>query len=138
MSSHPLLTRRDLLCRTGMGFATLGLAQLLGSEGPLAASAPINPLRPRAPHFPAKAQRVIHLFMNGGPSHVDTFDPKPLLLRYAGRPLPRPNPHTERRTGVAFPTPFRFKKYGKGDMEISDLFPHVARCADELCIIRSM
>ncbi|HYV35283.1 MAG TPA: DUF1501 domain-containing protein, partial [Gemmataceae bacterium] len=97
-----------------------------------------HPLAPRAPHFPAKAQRVIHLFMNGGPSHVDTFDPKPLLDRYAGQPLPRENLRTERRTGAAFPSPFRFQKHGRSGIEVSELFPHVARSVDDLCIIRSM
>jgi hypothetical protein len=138
MSSHPLLTRRDLLCRTGMGFATLGLAQLLGSEGLLAASAPINPLRPRAPHFPGKAQRVIHLFMNGGPSHVDTFDPKPMLRRYAGQMLPQPNLRTERPTGAAFPSPFRFQRYGQSGIEVSEIFQNVGQCIDDIAVIRSM
>jgi hypothetical protein len=130
------ITRRELLRRGGMGFATLGLAQLLGGENATASTS--NPLTPRAPHFPGKAQRVIHLFMNGGPSHVDTFDPKPLLQRYAGQPLPRENLRTERRTGAAFPSPFRFAKHGQSGIEISELFPHVAQCADDLCVIRSM
>src|SRR5437868_1182742 len=140
LSTDLLLTRRDLLRRSGMGFATLGLAQLLGSESLLAAQSATNtnPLVPRSPHFPAKARRVIHLFMNGGPSHVDTFDPKPLLQRYAGQPLPRENLRTERRTGAAFPSPFRFTKHGQSGIEISELFPHVARSADDLCVIRSM
>jgi Protein of unknown function (DUF1501) len=130
------MSRRELLRRTGMGFATLGLAQLFGGEN--APASTNNPLTPRAPHFPGKAQRVIHLFMNGGPSHVDTFDPKPLLQRYAGQPLPRENLRTERRTGAAFPSPFRFQKHGQSGIEISELFPHVAQCADDLCVIRSM
>src|SRR5262249_48340112 len=108
------LTRRDLLCRCGMGMGALGLMQLLSSERLVtAADQSRSPLTPRQPHFPAKAKRVIHLFMNGGPSHVDTFDPKPLLARYAGRELPRANLRTERRTGAAFPSPFRFQKYGQ-------------------------
>jgi hypothetical protein len=123
-----------------MGFAAVGLAQMLGSETLCAASdvTNTNPLAPRSPHFPAKAKRVIHLFMNGGPSHVDTFDPKPLLDRYAGQPLPRPNLRTERRTGAAFPSPFKFAKHGQSGIEVSELFPHVARSVDDLCIIRSM
>src|SRR5438876_4570011 len=135
-----MLTLRLMLLRTGMGFATLGLAQLLGSEGLLGTQIAVvtNPLAPRSPHFPGKAQRVIHLFMNGGPSHVDTFDPKPLLERYAGQALPRENLRTERRTGAAFPSPFRFRKHGQSGIEISELFPHVARSADDLCVIRSM
>jgi hypothetical protein len=75
--------------------------------------------------------------MNGGPSHVDTFDPKPALAKWAGKPLAR-NLRTERRTGAAFPSPFTFARHGKSGLEISDLFPHLARCADELCVIRSM
>jgi hypothetical protein len=135
-----LLTRRELLQRTGMGFTTLGLAQLLGSEGVLGSPnvAATNPLAPRSPHFPARAQRVIHLFMNGGPSHVDTFDPKPLLQRYAGQALPRENLRTERRTGAAFPSPFRFQKHGQSGIEVSELFPHVAQCIDDIAVIRSM
>jgi hypothetical protein len=135
-----ILTRRELLARAGMGMASLGLAGLLASEtdaAPLSADRAVSPLAPRKPHFPGKAKRVIHLFMNGGPSHVDTFDPKPALTKWAGKPLPR-NLRTERRTGAAFPSPFTFARYGKNGLEISDIFPHLARCADELCVIRSM
>jgi hypothetical protein len=131
------LTRRDLLRRCGMGLATLGLADLLAAETARASSV-TNPLAPKAPHFPARAKRVIHLFMNGGPSHVDTFDPKPALARYAGRPLPMPTLRTERRTGAAFPSPYRFRKYGQSGIEVSEIFPHLATCVDDLCIIRSM
>ncbi|MCI0376670.1 MAG: DUF1501 domain-containing protein [Gemmataceae bacterium] len=132
------ISRRDLLRRAGMGFASLGLAQLLADERLLeAAQLQTSPLVPRRPHFTPKAQRVIHLFMNGGPSHVDTFDPKPMLARYAGRELPR-NLRTERRTGAAFPSPFRFQKHGQSGLEVSELFPHVGACADDLCVIRSM
>src|SRR6202049_3012458 len=135
-----MLTRREMLCRCGMGFAALGLTDLLSGQGMLqAAPGPVrSPLTPRRPHFPGKAKRVIHLFMNGGPSHVDTFDPKPALARYAGQALPRANLRTERRTGAAFPSPFRFDKHGQSGIEISDLFPYVAKCADDLCVIRSM
>src|SRR5215208_7484611 len=86
------LTRRELLSRMGNGFAALGLTGLMASEGLLAgpaeASTMLNPLAPKKPHFPARAKRVIFLFMNGGPSQVDTFDPKPALEKYAGKPLP--------------------------------------------------
>jgi hypothetical protein len=139
----PPLTRRALLCRSGMGLASLGLAGLLADEGLLGA-APVDavrattPLAPRAPHFAAKAKRVIHLFMNGGPSHVDTFDPKPLLDKFAGKALPRENLRTERKTGAAFPSPFKFSKYGQSGLEISELFTHTAKHADDLCVIRSM
>src|SRR5437660_2100511 len=134
------MTRRELLRRSGMGFASLGLAQLLHTERALDATPRTNlsPLAVRQPHFPGKAKRVIHLFMNGGPSHVDTFDPKPLLARYAGQPLPRENLRTERRTGAAFPSPFTFRRHGKSGIEVSELFPHVASCIDDICVIRSM
>ena len=100
LTGHPL-SRRNFLCRSGMGMASLGLAGLMASQGLVsAADAPISPLAPKAPPLPAKAKRVIHLFMNGGPSHVDTFDPKPMLAQYAGKPLPRENPRTERKTGA--------------------------------------
>jgi hypothetical protein len=133
------LTRRELLCRAGMGMASLGLAGMLASEATagLQPERAVSPLAPRSPHFKAKAKRVIHLFMNGGPSHVDTFDPKPALEKWAGKPLPR-NLRTERRTGAAFPSPFKFARHGKSGLEISDVFPHLAKCADELCVIRSM
>jgi hypothetical protein len=136
-----VLTRREALQRCGMGFAALGFASLMGSEGvPAAQAGPAasSPLAPKRPHFPAKAKRVIHLFMNGGPSHVDTFDPKPALARYAGQPLPLPNLRTERRTGAAFPSPFRFHKHGRAGIEVSELFPHVASCIDDIAVIRSM
>ncbi len=136
------LSRRQLLCKCGMGMGALALAQLMTQTGlaaPLAsANAPINPLLPKPPQFPGKAKRVIHLFMNGGPSQVDTFDPKPMLDKYAGKTLPGDYLPTERKTGAAMASPFKFKKRGKSGIEISDLFPHVAESADELCVIRSM
>jgi hypothetical protein len=137
--AHLPLSRREFLCRSGMGFASLGLAGLMASQD-LASDAgrSASPLAPRGPHFPPKAKRVIHLFMNGGPSHVDTFDPKPMLAKFAGKPLPRENLRTERKTGAAFPSPFTFKKYGKSGIEVSDLFPHVGSCIDDICVIRSM
>ena len=106
-------TRRELLHRTGMGMGAVALAGLLGDTGVLRAdrsNSSVNPLAPKAPPFPAKAKRVLHLFMNGGPSHVDTFDPKPSLARYAGKLLPRENLKTERKTGAAFPSPFKFER----------------------------
>jgi hypothetical protein len=137
-----MYTRREMLRRCGMGFGALGLAQLLNEQGLLADPPvppdPAHPPAPRPPHFPGRARRVIHLFMNGGPSHVDTFDPKPSLARFAGRPLPMPNLRTERRTGAAFPSPFRFQRYGQSGIEVSELFPHVAACIDDIAVIRSM
>jgi hypothetical protein len=140
-----LFTRRDLLCRSGMGFGALALAGLLSSEQSVSAQtgdALTSPLAPRAPHFRAKAKRVIHLFTNGGPSHVDTFDPKPALATYAakhpGKPLQTGNLTTERKTGAALPSPFKFKKHGQSGIEVSDIFPHIASCIDDVCVIRSM
>jgi uncharacterized protein DUF1501 len=121
----------------------LALAQMMGGLGMLTSSASgqttsLNPLAVKNPPFPATAKRVIHLFMNGGPSHVDTFDPKPLLDKYAGKTLPVANLKTERKTGAAMPSPFKFKKYGRSGIEVSELFPNVAKCIDDICVIRSM
>jgi hypothetical protein len=139
-----LLTRRELLRRSGMGFGSLALAGLLASES-TAAQAPgtdAAPLAPRAPHFSAKARRVVHLFMNGGPSHVDTFDPKPALSAYAakhpGKPLQTGNLTTERKTGAALPSPFAFRKCGQSGIEVSEIFPHIGSCIDDICVVRSM
>ncbi len=135
-----LFTRRELLQRTGMGMGAVALAGMLGDAGVLRAntSGPsVNPLAPKAPPFPAKAKRVLHLFMNGGPSHVDTFDPKPALTQYSGKAIPI-TLKTERRTGSAFGSPFAFKKYGQCGTEISEIFSKVAEHADDLCVIRSM
>jgi hypothetical protein len=134
---HLALTRRELLQRCGMGFGALALGHLAGASAG-AAPSPSNPLLARPPHFPAKAKRVIHLFMNGGPSHVDTFDPKPLLAKYAGQPLPMANLRTERPTGAALPSPFRFRKHGASGIEVSEIFSHVAESIDEIAVIRSM
>lgn len=142
MNNPFLPSRRDMLLRSGMGFGALGLSALLSDAGLRAEEKPsptgITPLAPREPHFPPKAKRVIHIFANGGPSHVDTFDPKPSLAKYAGKPLPRPNLPTERKTGAAFPSMFKFKKYGQSGIEVSELFAHTAKHIDDMCIIRSM
>ncbi len=114
----------------GAGMAPPARAQSAGGS--------INPLAVKPPQFAGKAKRVIHLFMNGGPSHVDTFDPKPKLAEYAGKLLPTENLRTERKTGAAFPSPYKFQKYGQSGLEVSEIFPHLAQHADELCVIRSM
>jgi hypothetical protein len=137
------LTRREMLGRCGMGMGTLALGSMLGVGLPKSVRAEgannsINPLAVKPPPFAAKAKRVIHLFMNGGPSHVDTFDPKPRLRDYAGKPLPTENLRTERKTGAAFPSPYKFSKHGQSGLEVSEIFPHVAQHADELCVVRSM
>ncbi len=138
-NSSPIATnRRDMLSRCGMGFGGLALGQILAAGQANAEPANINPLLPRVAHFPAKAKRVIHLFMNGGPSQVDTFDPKPILKKYAGKTLPGGNLKTERPTGAAFPSPFRFRKHGESGIEVSDLFPNVAESIDDIAVIRSM
>lgn len=133
----PQITRRELLSRCGMGMGALAMQPLV-SELAQADARGINPLLPKAPHFAPKAKRVIHIFCNGGPSHVDTFDPKPMLEKHAGEPLPGDTPRTERKTGAVFPSPFKFKKYGESGIEISELFDNVGRHADDLCVIRSM
>ena len=134
-----------------MGFGLIGLAGVLADDGSLgrdlrrprriAVTVDIrsDPLAPRPPHFPGKARQVVHLFMNGGPSHVDTFDPKPMLARYHGKPLPGPNLRTERKTGAAMGSPFAFRKYGESGIEVSELFARTAaQHVDDLCVIRSM
>jgi hypothetical protein len=146
------LSRRQMLQRCGMGMGSLGLAGLMGSTGLLtatargqgtasaaAAAAMTNPLAPKMPPFAARAKRVIHIFCNGGPSHVDLFDPKPELAKYAGKPLPTGRSlRTERKTGGAFPTPFKFNRCGQSGLELSELLPTIGKSADELCVIRSM
>jgi hypothetical protein len=118
----------------------LALGSVLGRALGAGAAAPgdLNPLAPRAPHFPAKAKRVIHLFMNGGPSHVDTFDPKPRLTEFHGKALPMEHLSTERKTGAGFGSPFKFQKYGKSGIEVSELFAKTAESIDDICVIRSM
>lgn len=133
----PKISRREVLSRCGMGMGALALQPLI-SELAAGETTGVNPLLPKSPHFAPKAKRVIHIFCNGGPSHVDTFDPKPALDTYAGKPLPGETPRTERQTGAVFPTPFQFKKYGESGIEISELFENVGRHADDLCVIRSM
>ncbi len=136
------LTRRDLLCRGGMGMGALALAGVMGDAlGDTTRSAGNldSPLAPKQPHFAAKAKRVIHLFLNGGPSHVDTFDHKPALDKYHGQELPR-SMHlvTERRTGTVLRSPFKFQRYGQSGIEVSEIFSHVGECIDDIAVIRSM
>jgi hypothetical protein len=136
MSHHRLtandivLDRRDFLERCGMGFGGLALGGLLGGKASAATAS--------QPHFAPKAKRVVHLFMNGGPSQVDTFDPKPKLQEFHGKSMPLDGLKTERPTGAALRTPFKFQRYGKSGLEVSELFHHTAQHADDLCVIRSM
>ena len=134
--NNAALTRREMLCRCGTGFGALALADLMAST--VGAAETINPLTPKHAPLWAKAKRVIHLFMNGGPSHLDTFDPKPELEKLAGKPLPRANLPTERKTGAAFPSPYKFSKFGQSGIEVSEIFPNVGSCIDDICVIRSM
>jgi hypothetical protein len=131
--------RRMLGCLAG-GFGSVGLAAMLGEAA--VADSPAAKLG--LPHHEPRAKRVIFLFMNGGPSQVDTFDPKPGLVRWEGKRLPVLDQNTNkllgkpRPLGNAFPTPWKFAKHGECGMDVSELFPHVARRADDLCLIRSM
>jgi hypothetical protein len=136
--NEPIATRREMLRRCGIGFGALALADLLEAPAAAREERALNPLAPRPPHFAPRAKRVLHLFANGGPSHVDTFDPKPALAQYAGKALPIPNPPTERKTGNAFPSPYKFRAHGKSGIEVSEIFPKLAEHVDDLCVIRSM
>jgi hypothetical protein len=142
LQSQPLLSRRDMLTRCGTGIGMLGLTALLADEGLLAAEeknlTAVSPLAPKQPHFATKAKHVVHLFMNGGPSQVDTFDPKPALDKYHGQKLPSENLRTERKTGHAMRSPFKFQKYGASGIEVSELFAKTAAHIDDMAIIRSM
>ena len=131
-------SRRQLLRRCGTGLGTLGLAALLSEHGDAVADT-ATPLAPTRAHFDARAKHVVHLFMNGGPSHIDTFDPKPKLSEWHGKPLPAGNLRTERKTGAAMRSPFEFRRYGQSGIEVSDLFWQTAlNHIDDIAVIRSM
>jgi len=130
-----IYTRRQFLIRSGMGMGALSLASLFGvnpfQEAEASMSTGLSSLTPKAPPFPAKAKAVIHIFAEGGPSHVDTFDPKPVLWQYDDKTLPGLD-------GLAYPSPFKFNKCGKSGIEISEVFPKLGECVDDMTIIRSM
>ena len=145
MSHHPITTddfilnRRDFLSRTGMGFGALGLGMLFGNSAHAAGTeAGPTPMTPRMPHHAPRAKRMIHIFMNGGMSHVDTFDPKPALTKYDGKDLPMDDLRTERPTGAGMGSPYKFTHHGESGIPVSEIFPRVAECVDDMCIIRSM
>ncbi len=149
MNSHwnPLpnngLSRRELLKSSAVGFGNLALLSLLAEEAHADTSRPSaptnNPLAPKKPMFKPRAKRVIFVFLHGGPSQVDTFDPKPLLTRDHGKPLPFAKPRiVSSATENLLKSPWEFHKYGQSGIEVSDLFPHVGSCADDLCFVRSM
>ncbi len=127
-------SRREILRRAGAGFGSVALAALL-SDRAAAAPGAADPLAPREPHLAARARRVIFLFMPGGPSQVDTFDPKPRLARDNGKPSPKAYLGQTRKL---LASPWKFRKHGESGLDVSELFPHVGSCADSLCVIRSM
>jgi uncharacterized protein (DUF1501 family) len=127
------LSRREMLRAVGAGLGSVALYGLLADEQARGASAPAP-----APHFTAKAKHNIVLFMPGGPSQLDLFDPKPALRRYAGQRPEAVNLRTERATGGLLPSPFTFRKYGRAGLEISELLPNLAALVDDLCVVRSM
>ncbi|MCB9384575.1 MAG: DUF1501 domain-containing protein [Bryobacterales bacterium] len=137
------MTRRQWLTRTANGFGGIALAALLAEKSRAATASldrPTEPLAVRPPHFPAKAKNVIFLFMDGGPSQMDTFDPKPRLEKEHWQPIRMDNLPTTvfNITNKVCASPFQFKQHGQSGAWVSDLFPHVAGCVDDLCIIRSM
>lgn len=144
MQTQGAFSRRELLARSGAGFGLLALADLLAADAP-AAGAAIDPERAahpyavRAPHFPARAKRIIFLYMPGGPSHVDLFDPKPRLMQDNGQPLPFEKPKLERtKTGNLLASPWKFAPRGQSGVEVSELLPGVSSHIDDICVIRSM
>ncbi|MCI0363274.1 MAG: DUF1501 domain-containing protein, partial [Phycisphaerales bacterium] len=132
VESRPPVTRREALRQIGAGFGIAGFASVAG------AAPSGNPWAVKQPHFPAKAKHVIFLFLNGGLSQIDSFDYKPKLIEYDGKPLPYEMPRTEFAVGHLMKSPFQFKQYGRNGTWVSELFPHMAEIIDELCIIRSM
>ena len=127
-----VLTRREMLERSGTGFGLLGLSGLLQSASRAQAAGNANPR-----HLVARAKRVIFLFMNGGPSHVDTFDPKPALHKHEGQ-QPSGKLYKKSKGPGFMPSPFAFRKHGQSGIEVSELFPNVAKCIDDICVLRSM
>jgi hypothetical protein len=127
------LSRRRLLQKAGMGMGSLSLAMLLSNAmaSSARADAAVNPLAPKNPPLPAKAKHVIHIFAAGGPSHVDTWDYKPALAKYADQQLPGLG-------GLSFPSPYKFAKKGKSGLEVSDVFPHLGDCVDDMTVIKSL
>src|SRR2546428_9244348 len=127
------MTRREFLRSIGSGFGMLGLSGILG-----ASELGRNPLEVRPPHFTPKAKRVIFLFLNGGPSHVDTFDPKPMLTRYHGMQVPAGHAKKDQKNAKLLGSPFQFRKYGPSGIQGSDPFPPLGPCIDRICVVRSL
>ena len=140
-------SRREVLASCGGAFGTLALRSMLGQAAAAEASAGPSarrlrdPLAVQTPHFPAQAKSVIFLFMYGGPSHLDLFDPKPMLAKYAGEPIPAFRQEDVFRKGsrnIALPSPYQFTRHGDAGIDMAETYPHLAQVADELCVIRSM
>lgn len=128
-----MLHRRQWITQCGMGLGALAFADLCASTARADESRGFVPT-----HFPAKAKHIIHVFLNGGVSQVDTWDPKPELTKWSGKMLPFENLQTERKTGVALASPFQFAPHGESGIPMSDLFPHLSKCVDEMTVVRSM
>src|SRR5436309_3142055 len=136
---HPI-TRREMLTHCANGFGAFALMGLMADKafGALTGDDK-NPLAARAPHFAPKTRNVIFLYMDGGPSQVDTFDPKPRLDREHGEPIKmKVQPTQFDNVGKVLQSPWAFRQYGQSGIPVSDLFPHVATCVDDLAIVRSM
>src|SRR3954451_2854305 len=132
-------TRREMLLRCANGFGGLALAGLMGEGAFGEALTPANPMTPRPPHFAARARSVIFLYMDGGPSQMDTFDPKPRLDREHGQPIKVPTHPTQfNNVGNVLKSPWKFRPHGASGIPVSSLFPGVAECVDDLAIVRSM
>jgi hypothetical protein len=136
----PPMSRREALRTIGGGFGMVGLANLVSSSWLQASSSltAAGALDLKSPHFPARAKHVIFIFLNGGLSQVDSFDPKPMLAKYHGQPLPGGNPKTERKTGNLMRSPFSFKRYGQSGLEVSEIFPLLGERIDDICLMRSV
>src|SRR5258707_15775604 len=138
----PPISRRDMLARCANGFGAVALAALMGDRAygaDIASKPDADPMAPRPSHYPAKAKSVIFLFMDGGPSQVDTFDPKPRLDREHGQAIKaKVQPTQFNNVGKVLKSPWKFRQYGQSGIPVSDLFPNVATCVDDMAIIRSM
>lgn len=140
------INRRDALRRIGGGFAMMSFASMVGESLARAATtsgtsldgAAGKPWMLQEPGFKPKAKHVIFLFMNGGISHIDSFDPKPMLTKFDGKPMPGGDLGHERKTGTLMKSPFAFTKYGKSGIELSELWPNLGACVDEMCMVRSV
>src|SRR5438132_10625679 len=145
MLSH-FQTRRQMLASSTLGVGTAALAWLLHEDGLLAS--PAKPefqphrldLKQRKPHFPPRAKAMISLFMQGGPSHIDMLDPKPLMAKYDGKPFPGTIKYDNaaQASSKVLASPWKFKKHGRSGIEVSELLPHLAGVIDDVCVVRSM